>query len=149
MGWKPSLRVACNRCGKPRGLAGHACVTSSGPASRRRAALKPALSFGTCPKCRKPYGPAGQLGHTCAPKSDFGKRRAKSEREQKAKARRKRQSEKHDYQACQDADCPRPLCVAFRTGYKTGDQEGYERGYGTGYDAGFLDGIDACPRAHA
>ena len=141
-----SIRVArCGRCGKPRGLT-HVC-TSGG---NRNATIKPQVSFGTCPQCKKPQG--NPLTHTCAPKSDFKRRKAAYDRQQRAKARKKRQKETHDYQACTDNDCPRPVCVAFRTGYATGHRDGYETGWHTGwqqgYDRGFGDGIAACPRPH-
>jgi hypothetical protein len=145
MGLRPQLNVVCGRCGKPRGLR-HDCISNSS----RKATFKPEFSFGKCPKCRKPYG--NPLTHVCAPKSDFKKRRSLFEKQEKAKARaaarKKRQAEKHDYQACGDEDCKRSLCVAYKAGRSTGDEEGFERGFATGYDAGFQDGIDACPRSH-
>lgn len=145
MALRPQLNVLCGRCGKPRGLR-HDCVSNS----TRPATFKPVLSFGKCPKCRKPYG--NPLTHDCAPKSDFKRRKSDFAKKQKAeardKARKKRQAEKHDYQACAGKDCPRPLCVAFKTGYRSGDQDGFERGWELGYGAGYPDGVDACPRAH-
>jgi hypothetical protein len=132
MSWRPQLNVVCGRCGKPRGLS-HVCVSNS----RRRQTLKPQLSFGKCPDCKRPYG-SNPLAHVCAPKSDFKAR----------KARKKRQQERHDYTACLDSECKRALCVAFKTGWKLGDQAGYERGWQQGYDRGFPDGIAACPREH-
>ena len=128
MTWTPQLNVVCGRCGKPRGLLNHVCVSNS----RRRATLVPEFSFGNCPKCRKPVG--NPLTHTCHPRSDFMRRKAR------AAARRKRQAEKHDYQACSDQDCPRPLCVAHKTGYKTGYADGYGAGYGAGEAAGYASG---------
>ena len=145
MSLRPQLNVVCGRCGKPRGLR-HDCISNS----RRKATLKPAFSFGKCPECKKPYG--NPLTHVCAPKSDFKRRRSAFEKKQKdearAAARKKRQAERHDYQACPDKDCLKPLCVAFKTGYRSGDQDGFERGWGLGYDAGYRDGIDACPLPH-
>jgi hypothetical protein len=139
--WRPELNVVCGRCGKPRGLT-HECVSNS----RRKPTLKPALSFGTCPKCKKPQG--NPLTHTCAPKSDFRRRKADHDKAQPARGRKKRQKNDHDYQACADNDCPRSLCVAFKTGYLTGDRDGYDRGWRVGYDAGFPAGIAAYPRDH-
>ncbi len=59
----------------------------------------------------------------------------------------------HDYQACADQDCQRPVCVAFKDGYRAGHQDGYtqgfEQGWAQGYAKGFPDGIAACPRNHA
>lgn len=142
MGWRPQLNVVCGRCGKPRGLT-HDCVSNS----RRRQTVKPRLSFGKCPKCKKPYG-GNPLGHVCAPASDFRKRKKAFEKEQRARARKKRQAQAHDYQACADNDCKRPVCVAYKTGWKGGGEAGYQRGWQQGYDRGFPDGIAACPREH-
>jgi hypothetical protein len=140
MSWRPALNVVCGRCGKPRGLA-HDCVSNS----RRKPTLKPRLSYGTCPKCRKPYG-SNPLAHACAPKSDFRKRKAAYEKEQRDKARKARP--KHDYTTCADNECKRPLCVAYKSGWKAGDEAGYERGWQQGHDAGFAEGQAACPRRH-
>jgi hypothetical protein len=137
MTWRPQLNVVCGRCGKPRGLA-HTCLTGG----KRKATIKPAVTFGTCPRCKKPQG--NPLTHTCAPRSDFKRRKAAHDKAQAAAARKKRRKSTHDYQACTDNDCPRPLCVAFKTGHKTGQADGYETGWQQGYDRG----IAACPRPH-
>jgi hypothetical protein len=50
----------------------------------------------------------------------------------------------HEYQSCMDQDCQRPVCLAFKEGYRDGDRDGYQRGY----DKGFPDGIAACPLTH-
>jgi hypothetical protein len=145
MALRPQLNITCGRCGKPRGLT-HVCFGNS----RRKATLKPQFSFGKCPKCRKQTG--NPLTHVCAPKSDFKRRKSAFARKQKAgaraEARKNRQAEKHDYQACPDQDCKRSLCVAFKTGWKLGDQDGFERGWELGYGAGYPDGQDACPLPH-
>ncbi len=141
MAWRPQLNVTCGRCGKPRGLA-HVCVSNS----RRRQTVKPQLSFGKCEKCKKPV--SNPLTHVCAPKSDFRARKAKHDTEQRAKARKKRQQERHDYTACADNDCKRPMCVAYKTGWKAGDEAGYDRGWQQGHQTGFKEGIAACPRPH-
>lgn len=143
MSWRPQLNVVCGRCGKPCGLT-HDCVSNS----RRKQTVKPRLSFGTCPKCRKPYG-SNPLTHTCAIKSDFRKRKRQFEKEQREKARKKRRQQKHDYLACSDNECKRPLCVAYKTGWKAGDEAGYERGWSQGHDAGFAEGRAASTRQHA
>jgi hypothetical protein len=114
--------------------------------SRRRQTLKPKLSFGTCPKCRKRYGAGGPLAHACAPRSDFGKRKKQFEKEQRARARKARP--KHDYLECSDTECKRPTCVAYKAGVQAGDETGYARGWQQGYDRGFPDGIAACPLEH-
>jgi hypothetical protein len=143
MAWTPQLNTICGRCGKPRGLR-HVCVSNS----NRKATIKPAWSFGQCPRCRKTI--TNPLTHTCRPKSDFKQRRAaheKRQRDEKRAAARK-QRPQHDYQACSDQECPRPLCKAYRAGWQTGHQEGYEQGWQAGYDKGFPDGIAACPLPH-
>lgn len=137
MTWTPHLNVVCGRCGKPRGLT-HVCVSNS----RRQATVKPQFSFGKCPKCRKPQG--NPLTHNCRPKSDFKRRRARHEKQQRAAARKQRQKDRHDYQSCRDKDCQRSLCVAFRTGYKIGEVDGFDRGWDTGFPAGQA----ACPLPH-
>jgi hypothetical protein len=154
MSWRPQLNAVCGRCGKPRGLV-HECVSNS----RRRQTVKPKLSFGTCPKCRKPYG-GNPVGHVCAPKSDFRKRKAAHDKAERDQARKKRQQQGHDYTACSDNDCKRSLCVAYKTGWKAGDEAGYDRGwqqgheagfkegYAEGYDKGYPAGIADCPRDH-
>jgi hypothetical protein len=143
---RPQLNVVCGRCGKPRGLT-HTC-TSGG---NRKATIRLAAGLGKCPKCKKPQG--NPLTHTCRPGSDFKRRKAAYDKEQRAKARKKRQKNTHDYQACTDTDCPRPICVAFKTGYKTGHFDGFEQGFRIGwqqgYDRGFPEGIAACPRNHS
>jgi len=136
MGWRPQLNVVCGRCGKPSGLLGHVCVSNS----RRKQTLKPKLTFGSCPKCRKRYDAGGQLTHVCAPKSDFGKRRKQYEKEQREKARKARP--KHDYTNCPESECKRSLCVAYKSGLELGDQEGYARGWEQGYDRGVADARD-------
>jgi hypothetical protein len=140
MGLRPQFNVICNRCGKPRGLA-HACVSSRD----RTMTVRASVTVWTCGKCGKAANP---LTHACKPKSDFGKRKAAFERRQKARARRQRQGEKHDYQACQDPDCPRPLCKAFKGGWKLGYDTGHDDGWALGYDTGHKDGIADCPRPH-
>jgi hypothetical protein len=140
MALKPLLRPVCGRCGKPREGIRHVCRSNSS----RKATVTLKLSFGKCGKCGKDV--TNPLTHACKPKSDFKKRKAAAGR---AKDRKKRQADKHDYQACSDQDCPRPLCAAYKAGWKAGYQEGYAQGYTVGYAAGFVDGIAACPRAHA
>ena len=63
------------------------------------------------------------LTHVCAPRSDF-KRRKASPREGAAGQRpaKKRPKNGHDYTDCADNDCPRSLCVAFKTGWKRGHE---------------------------
>jgi hypothetical protein len=141
MGWRPQLNVVCGRCGKPSGLR-HVCVSNS----RRRQTLAPKLTFGKCPKCKKPYGTGGPLTHDCAPKSDFVKRKSKFTKEQKARerAQARKARPKHDYTECSDAGCKRALCVAHKSGRQIGDEQGYRRGWEQGYDRG----IAECPRKH-
>ncbi len=137
MGWRPQLQMICGRCGRPRGVVGHVCL------SRRKGkpSLKPQLGFGTCPNCRKRYG-ANPLLHVCEQKTDFRKRKAAYEKEQRDKARKARP--KHDYTECSDAECKRSLCVAYKSGRELGDTEGHARGWQQGYERGAAD----CPRDH-
>jgi hypothetical protein len=135
---RPQLNVVCGRCGKPRGLA-HTC-TSGGA---RKATIKLKAGFGKCPTCKKPRG--NPLTHTCQPKSDFRRRKTAYEKEQRTKARKKRARTDHDYQVCADNACPRPLCVAFKTGFTLGNRDGFE----TGWELGFTEGLAACPRNHS
>ena len=127
MSWRPQLNVVCGRCGKPRGLV-HECVSNS----RRRQTVKPKLSFGTCPKCRKPY--ERQPAHP----------RLRAEVRLQAAARRQHEKEQRDAGPEEAAAAgPRlhrlratttasaPLCVAYKTGWKAGDEAGYERGWQT------------------
>lgn len=141
MGWRPRLNVLCGRCRKPSGLF-HVCVSNS----TRKQALKPKLTFGKCPKCRKSYSAGGALTHVCAPKSDFKKRKSQFEKEQKARAREKSRKNrpKHDYTECSDAECKRSLCVAYKSGVALGDEQGFERGW----DRGHARGVADCPRDH-
>ena len=50
---------------------------------------------------------------------------------------RKRQ---HEYQTCDDEDCPRFPCRVYREGFANGRAVGYAEGYGTGYAEGYSDG---------
>ncbi len=50
----------------------------------------------------------------------------------------------HEYQSCADNDCLRPVCVAFKEGYRDGDRDGYQQGY----ERGFAEGLASCPRPH-
>jgi hypothetical protein len=134
MTWRPRLNTVCGRCGKPRGLR-HDCVSNR----TRKATIKPRVTFGTCPKCKKPQG--NPLTHACRPRSDFKRRKADYTRQQKAANRKTRQA--HDYQACTDRDCPRPVCVAYRTGYHTGNHDGYDHGWQVGYAVGHADAYTA------
>lgn len=58
----------------------------------------------------------------------------------------------HEYQSCTNKDCQRPICLAFKEGYRDGHRDGYkqgfEQGWQQGYAKGYPDGIAACPRAH-
>ena len=69
-------------------------------------------------------------------------------------------ADKHDYQRCTDANCPRFPCQVYKEGFGDGHQRGFDEGYAkgfedghaegfdAGYKQGFADGIDACPRPH-
>jgi flagellar biosynthesis/type III secretory pathway protein FliH len=133
MALMPRLHITCSRCGKPREGIVHVCRSNS----KRKATVKPVISFGKC-SCGKPIG--NPLTHVCRKKSDFKRRKSKAEKAARAAARKKRQAEKHDYQACADKDCKKSLCVAYKTGRKDGYDEGFEEGYGAGFAAGSASG---------
>ena len=141
------LRLTCGRCGQPRELVGHVCVVRSGRAARRKATPKLKLDFGKCPTCKKTVG--NPLTHVCKPRSDFKKRKRQADQAARPK---KKPREQHDYQLCKDDTCPRPLCVAFKAGYRRGYQDGwkdgYDLGYKQGYEDGFRAGLASCPRPH-
>lgn len=142
MSWRPELNVVCGRCGRPRGLT-HVC-TSGG---KRKATIKPQVSLGKCPRCGKPQG--NPLTHTCpSKKGDFKRRKAAYQKEQRAAARRARRKNAHDYQSCDDRDCARSLCTAYRTGYQNGNRDGHQTGWELGHERGFAEGQAACPRPH-
>jgi hypothetical protein len=138
--WRPQLNTVCGRCGKTRSLR-HDCISNR----TRPATMKLRVGFGTCPRCKKPQG--NPLTHTCHPRSDFKRRKVAHDKQQRATGR-KTSKQPHDYQACADDDCPRPVCVAFKTGYQTGSRDGYDQGWQQGYDRGHADGIARCPRTH-
>jgi hypothetical protein len=133
MTWKPQLNVVCGRCGKPRGLA-HTCFSNS----TRKATVKPKVTFGKCPTCKKTV--ANPLTHVCVVKGGFKRAKAKGARQQAA-ARKKRQAEQHPYESCRDGKCKRPMCVAYRTGWHEGEA--------SGFDSGFQAGLAACPGPHS
>ena len=147
MSWRPQLTVTCGRCGNPRRGLRHVCISNR----TRKQTINTKVSFGTCPRCRKPQG--NPLTHTCHHTTDFKRRKAAYDKAQRGKARKKRQKNDHDYQACADNDCPRSLCVAWKTGYATGHRDGYEQGWRTGWqqghDRGFADGLAACASTHS
>ena len=142
MSLRPALRPVCGRCGKPREGIRHVCRSNS----TRKATVSLKLDFGTCGKCKKRV--TNPLTHTCKPKFDFKQRKSRAVKAEKAVARKKRQAEKHDYQACSDRDCPKPLCVAFRTGSREGYQRGFDDGFSAGFASGFTEGLASCPGPH-
>ena len=104
----------------------------------RQQARKASVKCGTC---GKRY--ANPLAHTCAPKSDFKKRKRAAERQQKreaARARKQAAAERrkaaaaerrknaagkrpaparrpaHDYRLCRDDECARHACRAYKDG---------------------------------
>jgi hypothetical protein len=79
-----------------------------------RAALRRATRR-WCPECQK----HADLFHICAPKPDFGRRRAQQERDRRRRGKAAgtpRERRPHDYRACRDGDCQRQVCIAFREG---------------------------------
>jgi len=65
--------------------------------------------------------------------------RAKSKTKHQPPKKRPRRPP-HEYQSCADTDCQRPVCVAYKEGFRDGDEHGFERG--------FEAGIQACPGPH-
>ena len=104
--------------------------------------LVPQLAV-TCGRCGKRRE---GIRHVCVskPKPGPGRRKDKVP----ASGRQRSQQDRHDYQACSDRNCPRPLCVAYKTGHRTGYQEGNEDGYNAGFASGFTDGVRSCPLPH-
>jgi hypothetical protein len=133
------LAVTCGRCGKPRTGIRHDCVSSSS----HKATLKPSITFGKCPTCKKTI--TNPLTHVCVVKGGFKRAKSKAAKQAKgrerAKARKKRQAEQHPFESCRDDQCKRPQCVAYRAGWHEGEAAGFE----SGFDAG----IAACPRPHS
>jgi hypothetical protein len=146
--------LTCGSCGKPRGRY-HACAGKRGKRDR----LKPGLRF-ACPRCGRET--KNLLSHTCAPRSDFRKRKRQAKaaerraRERKrraeAAARRKAAAKKRKAEAaarprrkrtaahvprmCKDPECQRYGCLKYREGW----DDGYEAGRSAGYAAGYADG---------
>lgn len=62
----------------------------------------------------------------------------------------------HEYQACADNDCQRPVCLAFKEGWRDGHAEGYRQGFEAGFEQGakegyargFPEGLASCPGPH-
>ena len=46
----------------------------------------------------------------------------------------------HQYQLCNDDDCPRFPCRVYKEGYARGYQDGVITGYAAGYADGFSEG---------
>lgn len=67
-----------------------------------------------CDDCEKTVEPF----HTCAPRSDFKRRRGQQARAEKRRRDGKRRDRRppHDWRACRDDDCQVRVCVAFREG---------------------------------
>jgi hypothetical protein len=133
----------CGRCRKSYSNPfGHVCVERLDRAprtGRTRLAPKITASAGKCPQCGKPRG--NPLTHTCTTRTDFKKRQAAAKKAARAK---KPARPVHLYETCQDEECKRIPCLAYREGR----QEGYEEGHQDGYGEGFPDGMAACPRKH-
>lgn len=141
----------CGRCGKSYSSPfGHVCATRldrKPRAGKTRLAPKLTASAGTCPRCRKPIG--NPLGHTCTVKTDFKRRTAAASKQDKAdrraqaaslakvkRARERPSRPRHRYETCQDGDCQRVACAAFKQGRQAGYEDGYPDGYDDGYAAG-------------
>lgn len=128
--------LALFRCGRCRrsysNPLGHVCVTRLDlPVRTGKTTLAPKVSVtGKCQDCGKPRG--NPFTHVCGPKSDFKRRLAASKRRKKS---RRPATAKHLYQSCQDKDCKRLACIAFREGRDEGYAEGSASGYESGYTA--------------
>lgn len=116
----------------------------------RRSKASPKLKV-TCGKCGKPLG--NPLTHACVTKTDFKKRKARFEKQQKAKRKPASSGDAHEYTTCDDPDCHRFPCKVYKEGRadgkELGRQLGYDEGWVKGYAEGYPDGQAACPRAHA
>lgn len=132
---KLKLKLAlfhCGRCGKDfSSLLGHACVVRR-PAARGTTVAVRASVTPLCGACGKPAG--NPLTHVCVIRTDF--KRRKKAAAKKAAAAKRAAAPKHLYQSCQDKDCKRMPCAAFREGREEGRIEGEETGYAKGYAAG-------------
>jgi flagellar biosynthesis/type III secretory pathway protein FliH len=165
----------CSRCGKTYGGAAgnpltHVCNPRAGEFRQRRAARQRKIRAAVTAKARaaerdrqrakiaearerERLRSAAQVARL---KASYEKRlaaeRARSKQQHKAPPRSKPRRPAHEYQSCADQDCQRPVCVAFKEGYRDGDRDGFKRGFEQGwqqgYAKGFPDGIAACPRAH-
>lgn len=67
-----------------------------------------------CRDCERNVDPF----HTCAPRSDFKRRRAQQARAEKRRqgSRPRERRPPHDWHTCPDTECPVRVCVAFREG---------------------------------
>ena len=92
MGLKLRGVLRCGACGKPRGLGTHLC--NPGRRKRRRTTLQNPVTW-QCPSCHKSRG----LIHTCAPKSDFKKRKRAAARKRATDERRRRRKAVRERQA--------------------------------------------------
>jgi flagellar biosynthesis/type III secretory pathway protein FliH len=174
----------CSRCGKTYGGAAgnpltHVCNPRAGEFRQRKAAQRRKIRAAVTAKARAAERDRQRAKVTQARererqrsraqvarlKASYEKRlaaeRAKTKQRHKGPARpAKPRRPAHEYQSCADKDCQRPVCAAFKEGYRDGDRDGYKRGFERGweqgyalgwrqgYDKGFPDGIAACPRPH-
>lgn len=129
--------------------------------SPRKTKIGPALTV-KCGRCGRKLG--NPLTHRCTERTDFKRRKTAAEKPKPAPKAAPQTGDKHEYQACDDQDCPRYICRVYKEGFANGWTRGYDRGYAAGwaagydagyrkgYDAGykkgFTDGIAACPRPH-
>lgn len=51
--------------------------------------------------------------------------------------------QQHDYQSCDDPDCPRFGCKVYKEGYADGHGAGFAEGYSAGYGDGYSEGYAA------
>ena len=55
----------------------------------------------------------------------------------------------HEYQTCDDDDCPRFICRVYKEGFANGHWVGYADGQASGYGEGYGDGYAAAESAAA
>lgn len=118
--------IRCGRCGKRySNPLTHVCITRIGrrPGKTRIGARVTR----DCPKCGRPV--TNLVTHVCKVRTDF-RRKAAAARKSRAQDRRRQAASiarmkraraggskpKHDYRSCNDQDCARVSCVAYRDG---------------------------------
>jgi hypothetical protein len=149
----PRLTVICGRCGKPRGLT-HTCITRTDFAQRKAAAARRQAAQA---KRRKAAERRAVL--RARQRQAAARRRAAAAAKRKAAAEWRKAAKTaarptpaattkpaHDYRTCQDRECRRYACQAWKQALDEGHTSGLDDGYQLGYQAGFADGRAAATR---